>query len=221
MNTSGDAAEQMVRLSLEGMEVTLRLSGAAAKHVAAMLYAALHNKDRSQMRGKARLVSMMKSGKPLSVFSIRKEELRAFTKEAKGYGILYCMLGSVQGNKDGVCDLLIRAEDAPRINRLLERLQLTAAQHVSVAQENRTTQDREAQGAENPLQGKAEKDPPSVPSSEQQGNKAESIFEAVTKGQKPSIRQELMEIRKEREGAHLKPRRKQRKKARETDGKLI
>ena len=39
MNTSGDAAEQVVRLSLEGMEVAAKITGSAAKEVAALLYA--------------------------------------------------------------------------------------------------------------------------------------------------------------------------------------
>ena len=37
MNYSGDAAEQVVRISLEGTEFALRMSGAAAKNVAAAL----------------------------------------------------------------------------------------------------------------------------------------------------------------------------------------
>lgn len=39
MNNSGDAAEQVVRMSLEGTEVALKLTGAAAKNIAAALYA--------------------------------------------------------------------------------------------------------------------------------------------------------------------------------------
>ena len=38
MNSSGDAAEQVVRLSLEGTEVALKLTGSAAKNIAAALY---------------------------------------------------------------------------------------------------------------------------------------------------------------------------------------
>ena len=33
MNNGGDAAEQVVRLSLEGFEVAARLSGSAAKNI--------------------------------------------------------------------------------------------------------------------------------------------------------------------------------------------
>lgn len=35
MNTSGDAAEQIVRLTLEGYEVVLKITGSAAKNIAA------------------------------------------------------------------------------------------------------------------------------------------------------------------------------------------
>lgn len=38
MNPSGDAAEQVVRLSLEGVEVAAKITGSAAKEVAALLY---------------------------------------------------------------------------------------------------------------------------------------------------------------------------------------
>ena len=38
MNTSGEAADQVVRMTLNGVEVAAKLSGAAAKQVAVMLY---------------------------------------------------------------------------------------------------------------------------------------------------------------------------------------
>ena len=55
MNNSGDAAEQIVRFGFEGAEVALKITGAAAKNIAAMLYAVL--KDQKRTRGKARLDS--------------------------------------------------------------------------------------------------------------------------------------------------------------------
>ena len=38
MNTGGDAAEQIVRMSLEGFEVAAKLTGAGAKNIAVLLY---------------------------------------------------------------------------------------------------------------------------------------------------------------------------------------
>ena len=50
MNTSGDAAESIVRMSLQGLEVAVRLSGSGAKNVAALMIAIL--KDQKQTKGK-------------------------------------------------------------------------------------------------------------------------------------------------------------------------
>ena len=50
MYNSGDAAEQVVRMSLEGAEVALKITGAAAKNLAAALYTVL--KDQKKTKGK-------------------------------------------------------------------------------------------------------------------------------------------------------------------------
>lgn len=52
MNNSGDAAEQVVRLSLEGTEVALKLTGSAAKNIAAAIYAVLKNRDKNKIKGR-------------------------------------------------------------------------------------------------------------------------------------------------------------------------
>ena len=38
MNTSGDAAEQVMRMSLEGAEILIKLTGSGAKNAAVLLY---------------------------------------------------------------------------------------------------------------------------------------------------------------------------------------
>ena len=70
MNNGGDAAEQIVRLSLEGFEVAVRLTGSAAKNIAILLASVLKQEisQSNKTRGKARLTNMIKSGKELKVF---------------------------------------------------------------------------------------------------------------------------------------------------------
>lgn len=75
MNNGGDAAEQVVRLSLEGFEVAARLSGSAAKNIALLLVSVL--KQEQKTKGKARLTNMIKSGKELKVFSIPQKDLKS------------------------------------------------------------------------------------------------------------------------------------------------
>ena len=84
MSTSSDAADQVVKFSLDGFEVIAKLSGTGAKNIAAMLYAIM--KDKKQTKGKTRIVNMLKTGKPLKIFSVKQEDLEVFAKEAKVYG---------------------------------------------------------------------------------------------------------------------------------------
>ena len=60
MNNGGDAAEQVVRLSLEGFEVAAKLTGTAAKELTVLLISVL--KQEQKTKGKARLTNMLKSG---------------------------------------------------------------------------------------------------------------------------------------------------------------
>ena len=88
--SSGEAAEQVVRMTLNGVEVAAKISGKAAERLAVLLYAVLQ--DQKKTRGKTRLTSMLKSGKELKVFSVSDGELERFCREAIKYGVLYCVL---------------------------------------------------------------------------------------------------------------------------------
>ncbi len=89
MTNGGDAAEQIVRLSLEGFEVAAKLTGSAAKNVAILLASVLKQEvsQSNKTRGKARLTNMIKSGKELKVFSLPQKDLQKFTEQAKKYGV--------------------------------------------------------------------------------------------------------------------------------------
>lgn len=134
MNTGGEAAEQIVRMSLEGFEVAARISGAGAKNIAILLYSIL--KEEQKTKGKARLTSMLRSGKELKVFTVKSGDLKKFTQEAKKYGVLYCVLAD-RGNKDpnAEVDVIARAEDASKISRIVERFNLASVDTASIVTE--------------------------------------------------------------------------------------
>jgi len=123
MNAGGDAAEQVVRMSLEGVEVAAKISGQGAKIIAMKLIAALREEQRT--KGKARLSSMLKTGKPLKVYEIQQKDLKKFAQEAKRYGVLYCVLKDKSGENMTV-DVISRVEDASKIQRITERFKLAA-----------------------------------------------------------------------------------------------
>ena len=126
MSVNGDASEQVVRLGLEGFEVTIKLIGSGAKNLLAMLYAMQKDKNKNQTRGRMKLTKMLQTGKPLKIFTISKDDLKTFSKEAKTYGITYCALRDKNSkNTDAMIDVIVKEEDASRINRIVEKFKLT------------------------------------------------------------------------------------------------
>lgn len=215
MNTSGDAAESIVRMSLQGLEVAVRLSGSGAKNIAALMIAIL--KDQKQTKGKTRLTNMLKSGKELKVFTVKEEELRKFTEEAKRYGVLFCALKSRGKSVDGMVDIMVRAEDASKINRIVDRFNLATVDTASIKSEIQKSKDSKDKGVviksveeklvddilskpiskeenemSNPQVAKTEKSPLSEPTLD---NKNKS--DKGTKSEKPSVREEIKAIREE------------------------
>lgn len=127
MNHSGDAAEQVLRMSLDGVEYVIKIAGAGAKNLAAAIFAAMKSKKTSptsiRVSGQERMKRMLKSGQPLDVFPVREKDIRAFMQDAKKYGIVYCAVRDKQPRADGMVDVLVRKEDSPKINRVMDRLQ--------------------------------------------------------------------------------------------------
>lgn len=70
--------------------------------------------------------TLVRSGKPLTVFSVKENDLKKFVQEAKRYGILYCAVRDPKGSRDGIVDIMVKEEDAPRINRIVERFQFAS-----------------------------------------------------------------------------------------------
>ena len=224
MNTGGEAAEQIVRMSLEGFEVAAKITGAGAKNIAILLYSIL--KEEKKTKGKARLTSMLRSGKELKVFTIKSGDLKKFTQEAKKYGVLYCVLTD-RKNKDpnAEVDVIARAEDASKISRIVERFNLASVDTASIVTEAEKSKDakdgqpepdigvqekaekdklldelmgkpvQKEENAPNPSVAKTEKSPQSEPTSEQQKKSAEGA--TMTK-EKPSVREELRKIKESR-----------------------
>lgn len=110
----------VTNMTVKGVECVSNLAGRGALSLATFLIAAL--KDEKRVSGKTRMRSFR--GKPTRVFVIRQSELKTFTQEAKKYGILYAAILDKR-NKDGLCDIVVNAEDAGRVNRIADRFALS------------------------------------------------------------------------------------------------
>ena len=120
MNYGSDPADQVVRFTLEGTEMALKLSGLAAKNFALFVYAVL--KDQKKTRGKTRLVRMLREQRPFKFFKIPAEAVREFAREAKNHGLLYVPIRNKLHSDE--IEMVVFADDAAKIQRVLDNLNL-------------------------------------------------------------------------------------------------
>ena len=201
MNTSGEAADQVVRMSLEVGEAALKISGTGAKHLAVMLYAVL--KEKKKTKGKARLETLVKSGRPLTVFSVKESDLKQFVQEAKRYGVLYCAVRNPKGSSDGLVDVIVKEEDAPRINRIVDRFQfasVTEAAKIKTEIERTRAEKAKARKSE-----KQEKKPEKVQVQPEKQGQAEPEKDYPHKSKEDQLMDELFGEPVKKEGKEQNP----------------
>lgn len=119
MNYGGDAADQIVRYSLEGTEVALKLTGEAAKNFA--VFAAAVLKDQRKIRGKTNLTRLLRENKPLRFFEVPESRMKEFAREANVRGLLYVPVRD-RSKAAGKIEFAVWAEDAAKVNRVLEKM---------------------------------------------------------------------------------------------------
>lgn len=215
---SADTADQMMKMTLEGIEVAaeigLKAGGTAAKSLAVTLYAILT--DNKKIKGRTNLDNMLKSGKELKVFAIHHSDLEKFCTEAKHYGVLYSVLKE-KNNTDGIVDIMVRAEDASKISRMVDKFDLatidTKAIRESVLSQKviKPMSDEEYDALlsklmdekTNPELARMSKDgTPFEPSSKtlKKENKKKAVARkrSIATTDRPSVRKELQEIKQEK-----------------------
>ena len=213
MNTSSESAEQLVRMYIQGVEVAAKLTGSGAKHIAVLLCAIL--KDKKMTKGKTTLTNMLRTNKELKIFSIKKSDLKKFTEESKRYGVLFsALVNRKEKNDDGTIDIMVKAEDASKINRIVEKFNLSTVDVASIKSEIQKTRNakeikasiedqliddilskpikKEENEQSNPSLAKTVKDPQSEPLS-----KSKSKSGVASNLNKPSVRETIKRIKEE------------------------
>ena len=129
---------------------------------------------------------------------------KVFCQKAKRYGVLYCVLKS-KNSKGSVVDVMVRAEDASKINRICEKFETATVDMGTIEQdlerglektgegELQTHQQEERGQSTNPAKGREAKSRPSEPTYE-----ARHAAGGTSKPDgKPSVKQELRNIREQ------------------------
>ena len=141
-----------------------------------MLYAAM--KDNTPTSGKTSLIKLLKSGKELKVFSVKKENFAKFASQAKNYGVVYsALINKKDKANDGIIDIMVKAEDASKINRIVERFKLADYNETTIRNEIEKTKSKQL----NPNSAKTVKSPQLEPNLKKNNYSQEGIKESVRK----------------------------------------
>lgn len=225
MNTSAEAADQVVRMSLNGAEAALKITGSGAREVAKLLFKALKDlsKQSKKTKGQMRLSNLVKSGKKLEIYQVSDANLKRFCEQAKKYGMLYTVLKDRNKN-DGLTEVMVKAEDRQKIDHIFEKLGLVPESVADIRPEKAKEKDapertfpdkseadkflqevmakpnptKEEPHTVNPTEARAARSNQSVPSSNNRSEqKDRSVDTGTPEERRPSVRKELKEIREE------------------------
>ena len=119
MSQGSDAADQMVKETIAVTEMAVKLAGSGAKNLIVLL--TLYAKENHQLKGETNLKKLIKEGKELRIVYLDNDDLAEFKNYAKEYGILYSAL-KYKDDGSPTTDILVKAEDIPRVNRILEKM---------------------------------------------------------------------------------------------------
>ena len=144
--------------------------------------------------------------------------------------MVYCVLREAKDNPQGISEIMVRAEDAAKINRIVENIKIATVSDPETIRGNLSGKEKEGSGQpvpeqthpqqseddrlldemlsgpadrqetlrENPTAARTERSRPSEPSSKTRENS-----EGASKVDRPSVREELREIRRGQEGGSI------------------
>lgn len=120
MSQGSEAAEQMTREGIQISEAAVKLAALGAKNLAALCLALA--KDNEKLAGKTKMTRLLRSGKELRTFDLQQSDMPAFAEAAKRYGVLFTIIKNSK-DENGHVDVLAKAEDVSKLNRIFEKMQ--------------------------------------------------------------------------------------------------
>ena len=143
MNSGTETGDMIVRLAMQGSVFFLKITGQAAASVLSFIAAAV--KENAKSSGRMKLKNLLETGSELKVFTVQGEDnFKEFLKEAKRYGMLFSVVKrSAEDKENGIYDIMVRTEDASKLNRIIEK-----HHYAEVQATTRTVAPEEAQEQE-------------------------------------------------------------------------
>lgn len=119
MDVSAEAADVVVRESLQATEAAAKLTLEGVKNVAALLLAIA--KQDMKVVGQTTAKRLAKDSAPAVVIPIKAEDRAKFQKLAKEFGVLY-FIAQKKGNDSGILNVVSNQNYAAQLNAVMEQL---------------------------------------------------------------------------------------------------
>lgn len=119
MDVSAEAADVVVRESLQATEAATKLTLEGMKNVAALLLAIA--KQDMKVVGETTAKRLAKDSAPAVVIPIKAEDRAKFQKLAKEFGVLY-FIAQKKGNNTGILNVVSNQNYAAQLNAVMEQM---------------------------------------------------------------------------------------------------
>ena len=132
MDVSAEAADLVVKESLQATESAAKLLGSGMKNVAALLLALA--RDDYKVVGKTNSKRLARDPTPAEVIRIKKEDMGKFQKLAKEFGVLF-FFAQKKGNESGYINVVSSQNYIPQLNAVMEAMGYPITQQAQAKEE--------------------------------------------------------------------------------------
>ncbi len=136
MNNYSNESDQVFRYVMNGMQILLKVTGSVSKEMIAF-FAAMQKKTDEKTSGRQKLKKLLASGSELKVFTVKgRDRFRIFADNAKKWGVVYSVVRrEAADRRNEIYEILVKAEDAAKLNRMIEKYGLMNDVSISVERE--------------------------------------------------------------------------------------
>ena len=151
MDVSAEAADVVVRESLQATEAAAKLTLEGVKNIAALLLAIA--KQDMKVVGETTAKRLARDSSPAVVIPIKAEDKAKFQKLAKEFGVLY-FIAQKKGNDSGILNVVSNQNYAAQLNAVMEQMgypipQQAKEEETQKKAKSRAPQEKSSQGRGN------------------------------------------------------------------------
>lgn len=150
LDVNAEAADLVVKESIQAAESAVKLAGTGLKNVAALLLA-LQRQD-NKVVGKTNAQRLARDPAPAVVVPLKQEDVKRFQKLARECGILY-FIAQKKGSDTGYVNIVSNQNYAAQLNAVMEAMQYPTPQKAQEGEPSKKAGPRAPQERSSPERG--------------------------------------------------------------------